>query len=76
MRRLKIDCFRYKRHSHPDPGIGYHNDFPSANDNITGGDRIAFELFGYKEMYIVPYKRCNNTPAIIKYTDPQTWCSL
>ena len=63
-------------HSHPDPGIGYHNDFPSANDNITGGDRIAFELFGYEEMYIVPYKRCNNTPAIIKYTDPQTWCSL
>ena len=61
-------------HSHPAPGYRQHNDYPSAENSIRGGDRIAFNTFKYQEMYIVPYERCKNTPPIIKYTDPQTWC--
>ena len=29
-------------HTHPDPGIGYHNDFPSVSPDIYGGDRIVY----------------------------------
>ena len=42
-------------HSHPAPPKGMHNDFPSADSDIYGGDRIAYEWFNYSEMFIVPY---------------------
>ena len=61
-------------HSHTKPKDGYHNDFPSMNESIYGGDRLAYKLFGYQEMYVVPYSRCNGTFPIIKISDPTTWC--
>ena len=61
-------------HTHPDPGVGYHNDFPSASPDIYGGDRIVFELLNLPEMYVIPYQRCKDTPAIIVYSDRSTWC--
>lgn len=62
-------------HTHPDPGIGFHNDFPSYDSDISGGDRIALTLFGYPNMYVIPYKRCKETPIIISVGDSSTWCS-
>lgn len=59
-------------HTHPNPGIGYHNDFPSDDPDLSGGDRIAARFF--PEMYIIPYKTCHGTPAIIVYSDRTTWC--
>ena len=65
-------------HSHPyskpKDGNDTHNDFPSYDKNIYGGDRIAMELFGYSEMFIVPYDVCEGTPKIIVYSDRTTWC--
>ena len=61
-------------HTHPAPGQGYHNDFPSNNANIYGGDRLVFSLLGYSELYVVPYQRCANTPIIIAFTDQSSWC--
>ena len=62
-------------HSHPKDEKGKHSDFPSMDKDITGGDRIAMKLFGYKEMYVVSYERCDGTNTIIKITDPSTWCA-
>jgi len=43
--------------THPNvKGENVHNDFPSTNPGIKGGDRIAMELFGFPDMYIFPYK--------------------
>ena len=61
-------------HTHPKPSVGYHNDFPSVSPGLKGGDRIAMELFGFPEMYIIPYSRCSGTPEIIVYSDKNTWC--
>ena len=61
-------------HSHPKPPKKYHNDFPSMDPDYQGGDRIAFELFGYPEMYIIPSSWCEGTNPIIKITDETTWC--
>ena len=61
-------------HTHPSPGQDYHNDFPSNDAGIYGGDRIVYALLGYSELYVIPYQRCTNTPIIVKYTDQTTWC--
>ena len=62
-------------HTHPYPGTNYHNDFPSADANIHGGDRIFYNLLGLPEMYIVPVKLCPGTIPVIKYSDQSTWCA-
>ena len=61
-------------HTHPSPGAGMHNDFPSYSPTIRGGDRIVFNLLDYAEMYVVPFQRCEDTPMIIAVTDRATWC--
>ena len=68
-------CVYAQIHSHPQDPPGYHSDFPSMDDNINGGDRIAMELFNYREMYVVPYERCDGSCQIIVYSDRSTWCS-
>ena len=72
---FSTNCLVAQVHTHPDPGAGYHSDFPSAGNKISGGDRIAYKLFGYPEMYIIPYARCAGTPWVIVYSDKGTWCS-
>ena len=62
-------------HTHPDPGNGFHNDFPSVDPDIHGGDRMVYNLLNLPEMYIIPFKRCNGTPEVIVYSDRSTWCS-
>ncbi len=59
-------------HTHPKPSAGFHNDFPSDDPGLTGGDRIAAKFF--PEMYVIPYKTCVGTPSIIIYSDRTTWC--
>ena len=64
-------------HSHTMPK--YHNDYPSLTYDlgkkvITGGDKFAMDKLGYKNMYIAPYKRCDDVPSIISYNDRSTWC--
>lgn len=71
-------------HSHPDPGTKYHNDFPSltytwriSNREImetVGGDKFAMASLGYQNMYIVPYKCCDDAHSILSYNDASTWC--
>ena len=72
---FSTNCLVAQVHTHPDPGVNLHSDFPSASYDIYGGDRIAYELFGYPEMYIIPYAHCSGTPWIIVYSDKGTWCS-
>ena len=61
-------------HTHPDPG-NKCNSFPSWQPGIYGGDRIAMELFGFPDMYIIPYNKCPSCPGwFIKYSDRSTWC--
>lgn len=77
---LNLSGFQYpgqligQIHTHPEPPDGYHNDFPSYDNSIKEGDRLAMKLFKYKEMYIIPYKYCNSISSIIKYTVQSTWC--
>ena len=61
-------------HSHPNPEPGYHNDFPSADIGLWSGDQIAYEVFGYSEMYVIPFKYCEGTSPIVKFSDRATWC--
>ena len=61
-------------HTHPQPQTGMHNDYPSMSADITGGDRIAMEVFRYPEMFIVPYTSCSGNDIIIRITDESTWC--
>ena len=62
-------------HTHPNPSDGMHNDFPSYSQGLRGGDRWVSDLLNLPEMYIIPYKRCAETPQIIIYSDRSTWCS-
>lgn len=67
-------------HTHPyagynSSGVKLHNDFPSMRMLEKGGDQWAMVLFGYAEMYVVPYDGCKGTPEIISYNIKSTWCS-
>lgn len=62
-------------HSDTEPPDGLHCDFPSMDENISGGDRLAFHLFKYAEMFIIPYTSCNGEEMIIRITDATTWCA-
>ena len=62
-------------HSHTEPPKGMHCDFPSMDENISGGDRLTFHLFKYAEMFIIPYTSCNGEEMIIRITDATTWCA-
>ena len=67
-------------HSHPNPGEGKHNDFPSLSYSWfgfipgPGGDKVAMKMCGYNNMYIVPYKCCDGAQSILSYNDRNTWC--
>ena len=54
-------------HTHPDPGAGRHNDFPSKTD------LFLLKLPGISEVYIVPWERCPGIPEIIKTSDRRSW---
>ena len=56
-------------HSHPNPGDGYHNDFPSGVDMSL----LGFWGFGLQEIYVVPYLRCQNIHEIIRTTHESDW---
>ncbi|MEA4833241.1 MAG: RHS repeat-associated core domain-containing protein [Oscillospiraceae bacterium] len=60
-------------HSHP-KAIGFCNNFPSIKPGIYGGDRIAYNLLGLDEMYIVAYNPCKGDKEIIRYTQGLEWC--
>jgi len=54
-------------HSHPDCQPGYHNDFPSKED------LFLLKLPRIHEVYVVPYKYCCESYAIIRASAKDTW---